>query len=105
MRVWLNKNDNGDVCTFEVPNWKLGRVRATKIVASIPGSSILRKPLRFLSFFREEEFCEFTLNGIHFGIEEPFGDNSRFHIYRKGVVAQAHCPEINILISAFKSAW
>lgn len=83
MKTYLMKDEDGKLISFEIPNWKVSRNRATKIIASISRVKITRSPKRLLSWFREDVFCEFELNGLSFEIEEPFGDNSRFLIGSK----------------------
>ena len=72
-------DQDGRLFAFEVDNSRLGRKKICKILTSIPGIQILRKPI-FMSEFREEVFCEFELNGLKFEVWEPFGDNSRYWI-------------------------
>ena len=67
----------GRVFAFEIPN--IGREEFCQIVQSFPGVRVVRSP-KFLSGFREEEFCEFELSGQTFGAWEPFGDNSRYWV-------------------------
>ena len=67
--------------SFEVDSL-LGRHRATRLVSKIPGARILKRPKLF-SWFREDEFCVFELQGRHFCILEPFGDNSRYLVAQK----------------------
>ena len=45
----------------------------------IPGYHVLRRPKLF-SYFREDEFCEFEVEGMKFVVWEPYGDNSRYWI-------------------------
>jgi hypothetical protein len=63
----------------EVGNFFLARTAVCKIVSKIPGVRITRKP-RFLSWFREEVFCEFQFDGVHFEAWEPYGDSDRYWI-------------------------
>ena len=64
---------------FEVANILLRRRGACSVVKQIPGARITRRPKLF-SWFREDDFCEFEIDGITFVISEPFGDNSRYWI-------------------------
>lgn len=73
------------------------------IVKTIPNAVILRKPKRFLSWFREEVFCEFSINNVVFQIDEPYGDNSRYWVGKKE--AGGWCQELEQVKEAFQKAW
>lgn len=79
MRVYDLKDDQGRVFAFEVPNLLLGRRGLARVVKSIPGARLIRAPV-LLSWFREEEFCEWELDGVRFVAWEPFGDNNRYWV-------------------------
>jgi hypothetical protein len=97
MKIYELTDKNGRMFAFEVPSGFLGRRGACKVARSIPGVRILRSP-RFLSWFREEEFCEFELDGQHFKMWEPFGDNNRYWIGPEPVHG---CPQIDAVRRAF----
>ena len=80
MKVFPYFTEDNRLAAFEISNLLCGREKATRIASSIEGVRILRKPKKLLSWFREEVFCEFELEGVRFEILEPFGDNSRFLI-------------------------
>jgi hypothetical protein len=101
MRTFQIRNNDGKLIAFEIENLLVGRQRATKIVEQIPNILITKKPKRFLSWCREEVFCEFQLNGIDFEIAEPFGDNSRYWISGKN---SGWCPELEVIEHAFMNA-
>ena len=77
MKTYDLKDQQGRVYAFEIEN--IGRWELCELIRSFPGVQLLREP-RWLSEFREEEFCEFEVNGQTFRAWEPFGDNSRFWI-------------------------
>jgi hypothetical protein len=79
MRVYDQKDTEGRIFAFEVDNLNLGRRDLCELVARIPGAAVVREP-KWLSWFREEEFCEFVVDGQRFTAWEPFGDNSRYWI-------------------------
>jgi hypothetical protein len=64
---------------FEVSNLRISRRGVCRVVQSIPGASLTRRP-RVLSWFREDVFCEFDVDGETYIAEEPWGDNSRYWI-------------------------
>jgi len=66
-------------------------------VKQIPGVEILDEP-KFLSAFREEEFCKFKVGERVFVIEEPFGDNSRYLISAE---PPGPCPEFAVVEQTF----
>jgi len=89
----------GEAFAFEVGSIFISRRRLCKILGRIAGVRILRSPLP-LSGFREEEFCEFELNGELFAAWEPYGDNSRFWI---GPASGTPSKSIQVLIDAFRN--
>jgi hypothetical protein len=81
VRIHDLNTEDGRLRALEVTNTFLSRGRACRIVEKIPGAQLVRKP----RLFRDSDaFCEFTLAGGTFFIEEPFGDNSRYWIGSKG---------------------
>lgn len=101
MKVYPYFDDFGNLISFEVPNWKVSRNRAVRIAAGVSGVEIVKAPKKVFSWFREAVFCEFTIQGNLYEIEEPFGDNSRYLI--SGVNNPS--PELNQVLEAFKAAW
>jgi hypothetical protein len=100
MRVHDLVDREGRVFAFEVSNAVIGRGGACTIASEVHGSTLVRGP-RFWSWLREEEFCEFDVNGQRFVIEEPFGDNSRYWI---GPEPPVWCGEVDAVRRAFASA-
>ena len=86
----------GRVFAFEIPN--VGREAFCQIVQSFPGVRVVRSP-KFLSEFREGEFCEFELAGQTFRACEPFGDNSRYWV---GPEPVAWCEQVVIIRDLFR---
>ena len=81
MRIHDLNTEDGRICAFEVSNTLLSRGQACRIVQKIPGAALVRKS----RLFRDtDDFCEFTLAGETYVIEEPFGDNSRYRVGSKG---------------------
>jgi hypothetical protein len=70
---------DGQLLAFEVSNLRIGRRGVCRVVRSIEGAKLLRKP-KFLPWFRESVFCEFVFDGELFEAEEPYGDSSRYWI-------------------------
>jgi hypothetical protein len=80
VRIHDLNTEDGRLRAFEVTNTFLSRGQACRIVEKIPGAQLVRKSRLFGN---TEDFCEFTLAGETFLIEEPFGDNSRYWIGSK----------------------
>lgn len=80
MKTYPEYTKDNRLHSFEIENLLCGRNKAVKIVENISGVKFLRRSRRLFSWFREEVFCEFELDGVHFQIDEPFGDNSRYWI-------------------------
>jgi hypothetical protein len=97
MKVHELRDLEGRVFAFEVENAFLGRTGVCRVVSSISGARVVRRP-KFLSWFREDEFCEFEIAGRRFAAEEPYGDNSRYSI---GPKPPTWCEEVKIIIDAF----
>ena len=79
MKTYELLDTDGRVYAFEVNNSGLGRKGVCRVVETIPDATIIRRP-KFLSWFREEVFCEFDVDGKTFVAWEPYGDNSRYWI-------------------------
>ncbi|MBH9552324.1 hypothetical protein [Inhella gelatinilytica] len=73
MRTYPYLDEQGNLRSFEI-SALLGRRLARRIAASCPGVEILPCSLR------KDLFCEFRIGPERYGIEEPFGDNSRYCI-------------------------
>jgi hypothetical protein len=79
MRIYDLRDAETRVFAFEVEIPRGGRRGLCRIVKAIPNAVLIRKR-KFLSWFREASFCEFTVDGELYEAEEPFGDNSRYWI-------------------------
>jgi len=64
---------------FEIGNLGIDRRGVCRIVETIPGVTLTRRP-KLLSWFREQVFCEFLVDGAEYIAEKPLGDNSRYWI-------------------------
>jgi len=80
MKTYDLHDDQNRVFAFEIRNLGLGRDGVCRVVETIPGATLVRRPKKFLSWFREDTFCEFTVDGETYEVEEPFGDNSRYWV-------------------------
>ncbi len=97
MKTYELLDEGGRLYAFEVNNTGLGRRGVCRVVETIPQAEIKRRP-KFLSWFREEVFCEFEVEGETFVAWEPFGDNSRYWI---GPEPTRFLPQTQIIKSAF----
>ena len=97
MKVFDLHDQEGKAFAFEVENVGLGRRGLCRVVRTIPGVQLLSAP-RFLSWFREETFCTFLLDGVMFAASEPFGDNSRYWV---GPHPARYVPQIALVRLAF----
>lgn len=79
MKTYPLHDPENRVFAFEVSNLGLGRHSLCRVVETIPGAVLIRKP-KFLSWLREDSFCEFVVDGEKYEAEEPFGDNSKYWI-------------------------
>jgi hypothetical protein len=91
VRIHDLKTEEGRLCAFEVSNTLLSRGQACRIAQKIPGAALVRKS----RLFRDtDDFCEFTLAGETFFIEEPFGDNGRYWIGSKSPTPASSLPQV-----------
>ena len=98
MTVYDLKDREGRVVAFEVDNLVLGREGLCRVVSTIPGARLLRRPVSF-SWFRESTFCEFELGGVRFSADEgPWGDDSRYWV---GPEPPRWVPELEAVRQAF----
>jgi len=79
MKTYPIHDTENRLFAFEVSNLGLGRHGVCRVVQTIPGAVLVRKP-KLLSWFREGSFCEFVVDGEKYEAEEPFGDNSRYWV-------------------------
>ena len=100
MRVDDIRDKEGRVFAFEVSNFFRARRDICGVASTIPGVRIIREP-KFLSWFREEVFCEFELDGVRFEAWEPYGDNSRYWI---GPEPTRWVPQMEAVREAFSKA-
>jgi hypothetical protein len=101
MKVYELMDDSGRPFAFEIDNAGLGRRGVVRVVRSIPGAAVTRTP-KLLSWFREEQFCEFTVDGREFVAWEPYGDNSRYWIGPKEEPPN-WCEQTAKVMDAFKN--
>lgn len=79
MKTYPIYNSENQMFAFEIQNYRIGRRAVCRVVKTIPGATLIREP-KILSWFREEVFCEFTVDGEAYIVEEPYGDSSRYWI-------------------------
>jgi hypothetical protein len=97
MKLYELLDSAGRVFAFEIENAFISRESVVRVAISIPGTVITHRP-RLLSWFREEQFCEFLLQGQLFVAWEPFGNNSRYWI---GPEPPEWCPQVDTVRNAF----
>jgi hypothetical protein len=98
MNIYSLRDKEGRVFAFEVANTSITRRSVVAIAMSIQEAIVTRKP-KFLSWFREEEFCEFQVSGKTFVAWEPYGDNSRYWI---GPKPSEWSEQISVVRDAFE---
>ena len=96
MQVYDLRDSEGRIFAFEVSVY-IGRPLACRIAATIPDCHVTRKP-KNLSWLREDEFCEFEIDGVRFVMSEAFGDSNRFWI---GPEPPGWTPQIEKVRDAF----
>ena len=97
-------DEQGRVFAFEIENVLIGRRGVVRVAKGIPGCTIKRTPL-VLSWFREDSFCEFEVDGEPYIAEEPFGDSSRYWIGPKNITETDRWrPQTAKVREAFKNA-
>ena len=96
MKIYEGLDAAKHLVYFEVSNAMFSRHAACKLVSRVPGVSLTSQPALLLG--RKDIFCTFTLDGKHFELWEPYGDNSRFHIAAKPL---EHCAALQQLRATF----
>ena len=97
MKTYDIYDPNNRLLAFEISNTFIGRGVVCRIVERIPGAILTRRP-KALSWLREDSFCEFTVDGELYEIEEPYGDSSRYWI---GPVPARHLSQTAKVRDAF----
>lgn len=101
MKVYEHRWDD-ELVSFEISNTLIGRRGAWRIASTVPGvTMITRRPILVLGWLGMDEFCRFKVGDVEFGIEEPYGDNSRYLI---SALPARHVPEIETVVQAFHRA-
>ena len=98
MKTYELYDPSNRLFAFEISNVFTGRRSVCRIVEHIPGAVLTRRP-KALSWLREASFCEFTVDGELYEVEEPFGDNSRYWI---GPVPPRYLPQTAKVRDAFE---
>ncbi|GGX22665.1 hypothetical protein GCM10011282_30880 [Undibacterium macrobrachii] len=93
------RNDDGHLTGFSVSNILLGRHGVPRVIASIPGATVIRKQRRF-AISTPDDFCEFVVDGKTFLAIEPFGDNSEFWLVTE---PPEDCAQLKIVRQAFEN--
>ena len=99
MKIYPFKSNDGILHAFEIDNLFCGRRKTVRVIKTLKSAKVIRSPKIFLSWFREECFCEFSINGVLFEVEEPYGDNSRYLISHKSTPPSGN--ELELIAEAF----
>jgi len=103
MKTYELLDEDGHFFAFEVGNSGLGRRGVCQVVETIPGAKVVRRP-KFLSWFREEEFCEFVVDGKTFVAWEPYGDSSRYWIGPEPIEPLPQTQSVREAFDAFRES-
>lgn len=103
MKTYELLDEDGRFFAFEVGNSGLGRRGVCQVVEAIPGAKIMRRP-KFLSWFREEEFCEFVVDGKKFIAWEPYDDSSRYWIGPEPIEPLPQTQKVREAFDAFRES-
>ena len=103
MKTYELLDEDGHFFAFEVGNSGLGRKGVCQVVETIPGAKVVRRP-KFLSWFREEEFCEFVVDGKTFVAWEPYGDSSRYWIGPESIEPLPQTQSVREAFDAFRES-
>ncbi len=83
---------------FSVSSFVLSRHAVPRIIAGIPGATVVRKQRRF-AISAPDDFCEFVVDGKTFLAIEPFGDNTEFWLVTE---PPEECPQLETVRQAFE---
>jgi hypothetical protein len=91
-------SDGRPAVGFSISRTFILRSSVPKILGSIPGVTIVRKQKRF-RLAGPDDFCEFVVDGKHFLVIEPFGDNSQFVVASE---PPEPCAQVAVVRDAFR---
>lgn len=97
MQVYEIFGEDGRLVGLEINRFPLGRRGLCRIVRSIPRVRVRKTP-RFLSWFSEEPFCVFELNGELYVASNRAGEEGR---YRVGPKTPGVCSQMEHVRDAF----
>jgi hypothetical protein len=97
MKTRTLKNDAGAVTGFAIGTLGITRRGVVKVLSSIPGIAITRKP-GWVTAAGSDDFCEFMLEGKKFFVIEPFGDSDEFWVVTE---PPEECPQSQKVRDAF----
>ncbi|MBX6364960.1 MAG: hypothetical protein IRZ00_13910 [Gemmatimonadetes bacterium] len=97
MQIFEILDDDGRLVGLEINRFPLGRRGVCRVVRSIPRVRVRKAP-RFLSWFSEEPFCVFELNGELYVASNRAGEEGRFRIAPK---TPAACSQMERVRDAF----
>lgn len=90
------RDRDGRVISFEIRN--IGRSRATRVIESaFPRANMKRS--------HSEVFAEIDLNGRHFVVNEPWGDNSRYIIHQQPPEPSTELDELRHAFEQYQPSW
>jgi len=98
MNIYDLRDREGRVLGFEVDNTSINRRNVVDITISMQEAFVNRRP-KLLSWFREDEFCEFQVSGKTFVAWDPHRDNWRYWIGPKPPV---WCEQILVVRDALE---
>jgi len=100
MRIEDLRDSEGRLFAFEVSTW-LGRYGTLQVARTIPGVRILQEPRDWFSWWGDDTFLKFEVEGVTFVAWEAFGDSSEYWI---GPEPVRPVPQIDIVREAFVHA-
>ena len=97
MRIDDLRDGAGCLFAFEVSSW-LGRYGTLQVARTIPGVRIVREPRAWFSWWGDDTFLEFEVEGVTFVAWEAYGDSSEYWI---GPEPVRPVPQTEIVRGAF----
>ena len=101
MRLYEIHDKEGRGFAFEIKDTFVSRQGVCWIASTIPGACVVRRPKWLFSWFREDVFCEFELDGVRFVAWEPYGDSD---VYWIGPEPTCWVPRIDKVREVFSRA-
>jgi len=96
MKIHDNRNDEGQLVSFEIRN--VGRSRVCRLIERTLPSTVVRRQ-------RSDDFGVLDLNGRTFVVMEPWGDNSRYLVHQEPPQPSTELETLSSAFAKYRPSW